>query len=739
MLKRYANVQQHDASDCGAAVIATILKTYKADMTIMKIREIIGTDAYGTSIKGIVTGLENLHFNVKAIKARTKDIQNDMTLPAIAHVKNKAGMNHLVVIHHISKKRVFTIADPAGEVIKQTEEEFNAWFTGVLVVCVPTSKFEKTKLKNKTMWSLYKMLILPQKRLFITVILTSFLLSLLGIVSGLFSKILVDEIIPYQMRNSLIIFFLIFSLIALIQTLLSAFRQHVLLFLSRKIDIPLLLGYYKHILNLPYFFFVTRKTGDVLTRFQDAMTVKEIFTSVSISLFLDISLSIIVGLVLININLLLFCILIVMTLINILLVYFFKKPYKELNLQQMEASAMLNSQIIESLRGIETIKSLADEQQQIDKLETKYVSSLKLSYEEGVLKNVQQIISSSVGSIGNLLFMVIGASYVINQNMSLGDLLVFQTLSQYFIEPVQNLVVMQLKFQESQIAITRLKELMDLEQENENGDSLSVDADLLGDIVFDHITFSYGTRAPILKDLNLVITGGSKIAIVGESGSGKSTLARLLLKFMIVDDGKIKINKTNILDINHTYLRQKIAYIPQNIELFSGTILDNLKVGNEDVSQEEIMLACNRASASSFIDRLPNRYRSFVEENGRNFSGGERQRLAIARSLLGQPDIFIFDEATSHLDVYSEKIVQDFIFKRIQSKTVIIIAHRLSTILNCDKIIFMEQGEIVEQGTHEQLMQQNGRYAKMVALQSVKSIDVMQHDKSISGEEMSYE
>lgn len=735
MIKGYENTKQHDASDCAAAVISTILLTYKQEMSIMKIREVIGTDAYGTSVNGIVSGLEKLRFNVKAIRVESKDITSEVTLPAIAHVRTKEGLNHFVVIHKITRKRVFIIADPAKEITKQSEEEFNERYTGVLILCVPTSEFERTKLKDKGMFDIFKTLIFPQKNLLITTIFASLVLSIVGILSSMFSKVLMDEIIPFQLKNSLYVFLIVFGLVSLIQNLLSAFRQHILLFLSRKIDIPLLLGYYNHIIHLPYFFFVTRRVGDILTRFQDAMTIKDIFTSVSISLVMDIVLSVITAVVLWNLNAKLFGILIVMVVINIILIYVFKKPYKKLNYDQMESGAMLNSQLIESMKNIETVKSMGDERQQIEKLETRYVHALKIGYKEGVLKNVQGVISNFVGSLGNIVFMGVGALFIIDQKMTIGDLLVFQTLSQYFTEPIQNLVSLQLTFQEAQIAMNRLSELMSLEREDESEDITVSNVDLSGDIQFKNVSFSYGSRPPVIKNLNLKIPSGKKVAFVGESGAGKSTLARLLLKFIETNEGKITLGNYDIKDINHAYLRDRIAYIPQNIELFTGTILDNLKVGNPDATYEQMMHACRQAGASEFIERLPNRYGSFIEEGGSNLSGGEKQRIAIARAILSKPDIFLFDEATSNLDSFSEKRIHDLIFKRIQQKTVIIIAHRLSTIVNCDLIYFLENGGVIESGSHDELMQLEGRYASMVNLQRGNINDVNAKEKVLDDEE----
>ncbi|MGL5041869.1 MAG: peptidase domain-containing ABC transporter [Culicoidibacterales bacterium] len=716
LLKRRYNVtMQHDASDCAAAVIATVAKFYKKDISIMKIRDVIGTDAYGTSVLGVVTGAEQLGFTIRAVKINIADVFGEYTLPAIAHVQLEEGMSHFVVIHKIEAEQII-IADPAKGIVKLTKPEFEKMFTGVIMVLLPKSEFEQMKFKSTSMFAIFKSLILPQKGMLLTIILTSFCLSIIGIVTSLFSKILFDEIIPFQLKNMLYVYLLVFGFINLMQILLSAFRQHMLLFLSRKIDIPILLGYYDHILNLPYKFFATRKVGDILTRFQDAMTIKDIFTQVSISLVMDIVLAGITGTVLWKLNSKLFLIVLLMVGINIMLIYIFKKPYKKLNYDQMESQSMLNSQLIESIKNIETVKGAVDEEVQITKLEDRFVQVLKIGYKEGVLKNIQGSISSASGILGNLLFMAIGALSIINGDMSIGDLIVFQTLSGYFTEPIQNLVTLQLTFQEAQIAMKRLSEVMEIERE-QNDDQLLEDVTLDQDIELADITFKYGSRKPVLNQLSLTIKQGQKVAIVGESGAGKSTISKLLLKFYDVNEGKITIGGYDVADISPKYLRSKIGYVPQNIELFSGTVINNIKIGSPNATYEQVIAACKKAGAHEFITRIPGRYQGFIEESGGNLSGGEKQRIAIARALLLPRDIYIFDESTSNLDSFSEQKVQKMMFELTRNKTTIIIAHRLSTIIQSDLIVFLDKGKIVEQGTHQQLLEQNGKYASMMQLQ----------------------
>lgn len=368
---KYFCTMQHDNSDCAAAVISSILKYYKKEITLSKIREVIGTDAYGTTVKGIVEGLEKMNFEVRAIRVEVKEVDKSITLPAIAQITTKSGNNHFVVLYKITKNNIYILADPAKGIVKIKEEEFLELFSGILILMIPKSEFEDNIKKDNNIVDLFIKLIFPQKKLLLTIILSSIFISFVGLLLSTFSKILMDEIIPYQLRDYIILFLICFGIITLIQTILVTFRQQVILYLSRKVDIPLLLAYYDHILHLPYNFFESRKIGDITTRFQDALTLKNIFTSVSISLIMDFLLAFISSFILFQINSVLFFILVCMVIVSIILLYIFKRPYKKLNYEEMEANSSLNSHLIESLQNIDVIKSTSEEKKRIYELEKK--------------------------------------------------------------------------------------------------------------------------------------------------------------------------------------------------------------------------------------------------------------------------------------------------------------------------------------------------------------------------------
>lgn len=738
--KKFPCVRQHDSSDCAAAVISTICKHYKKEVSIASVRDLAGTDINGTTVYGLVKAAEKLNFEIAPIRIENNNLKDEFTLPAICQVKTDYEQTHFVVLYQKDEEYVY-ISDPAKGLLKLTYTEFEEKFENIIILMIPTSEFEKNQIKKQNIYTIFKHLIWPQKKLIILIIIMSFILSIIGILSSLFSKILFDEIIPYGLKDSLLTFSIVFGLVSIVQLFLNSFKSYVMLYLQRKVDIPVLLGYYSHVLKLPMNFFASRKIGDVIARFSDAMTIKEIFTNASVSLVMDIILALVTGIVMYNISSMLFGITVIMVIINIILVYVFKKPYKTINEDQMIANSELNSQLIESLQNIETVKASGDEKHQLFKLEKRFVKNLKLGFKEGTLSIVQGAVSNGIGSVGQIIFMSIGALAIINGDLTIGTLIVFQTLSGYFTEPVNNLVSLQLTFQEAQISIKRLSEITQIETEEEKSDKLIEDIDLNGVIEFKNITFKYGSRPPIIKDFNLTIKQGTKVGIVGESGSGKSSLVKMLLKFNTVNEGTITINGYDINDIKHDYLRNKIGYVPQKIEIFSGSLYENLLVSNRNASYANIVEACKKTGLDRIANRLQGRYFSYIEESGNNLSGGEKQRIAITRALIKEPEIFVFDEATSNLDSFSELEVQKAIEKITKDKTALIIAHRLSTVVNVDQIIVLKEGKIIEIGKHEELMQKRGYYYELVQKQTIKvneTENLSKTNEEIIGEEITY-
>lgn len=715
---RYFCIKQHDITDCGAACLATVAKQYGYSTSITKIREVAGTDTRGTNAYGMVRAAEELGFSAKAVKGNIEAFFSEFPLPAIANVIVNGNLLHYVVIHKITKKEVI-IADPAKGIVKKKAEDFFKEWTGVLIFLVPTVKFEKGK-DTKGVFERFWHLLLPQKKLVIDVFIASVVITILGILGSFYFQIIIDDIVSANIVKTLHILSIGIILLKLFQVGLSVIRSSLLVYLNQKLDIALLLGYYEHVLKLPMNFFGTRKVGEIISRFQDASSIRNAISTATLTIMIDTIMAAAGGLILYFKDKTLFAVAAIMVVLYAALVFTFKKPYKRANETQMEDNAKLTSYLVESLNGIQIIKAFNAERAVQIETELKFIKLLKDIFKLSCITNAQEGLKAFVEMIGGVVIIWIGAYSVIQGRMTIGSLVSFNALLIYFLDPVKNLINLQSNLQTAVVASDRLGEILDLEiEKNENEKHKVLPNTLKGDISFKNITFRYGTRQIVLEDFSLDIEKGTSIALVGESGSGKTTIAKLLLNFYRFEKGIITIDNNSLLDINLSVLRERIAYIPQETFVFSGTIFDNITFGIEKPNMEEVIRCAKMAQIHEFINEQPLRYETYLDENGGNLSGGQKQRLAIARAMLKKPDILILDEATSNLDTVTEKAVQETLENYSDGMTTIIIAHRLSTIKKCDKIYVMEKGRVVEGGSHDELMTREKGYYKRLYMAQI--------------------
>jgi ATP-binding cassette subfamily B protein len=694
MRKRYNCIKQHDITDCGAACLATISKQYGYKIPISRIREVAGTDKQGTNVLGMIKAAEHLGFNAKGVKGDPESFFSEFPLPAIAHVVVNKSLLHYVVIHEITNEAVI-IADPAEGIKEMIPEEFFELWSGVLIILTPATTFEKGD-ETTGLFNRFGGLLKPQKKLVMNIFFASILHTVLGIFGAFYFKFLVDDILPYCLDNTLVIISIGVMILTIFKVTTNGLRSYMMLFLSQKLDIPLILGYYNHVVDLPLNFFGTRKVGEIISRFMDAGKIREAISGATLTIMVDTLMAVFGGIILFRYNAVLFGITVLMLIAYGSLVFLFNKPIRDANRKTMEENSQLTSFLVESLNGIETVKS--------------FNSMFKM----GQINNLRQSLTIFISTIGANAILWIGATSVMKGNMTIGQLLVFNSLMVYFIDPIKNLINLQPMLQTAIVASERLGEILDLEKERLETERDSINLNKLrGNIVIKDLTFGYGTRKSVLNNINMEIKQGERVALVGESGSGKSTLVKLLMNFYQADTGDIVIDGYNIQDIAIDSLRNRIAYVPQDTFLFSGSIKENLELGNDGPSMNQVIDAARMAKAHEFINDLPLRYNTKLEENGTNLSGGQRQRLSITRAILKQPDILILDEATSSLDTVTEKAIEDTLSKVTEDITSIVIAHRLSTIMKCDRIYVMDKGQIVESGDHNSLLDKQGAYFDM--------------------------
>ncbi len=464
------------------------------------------------------------------------------------------------------------------------------------------------------------------------------------------------------------------------------------------------------------------KWGEIISRFIDASKIRDALSTVTVTLMID-TVMVTVGAILLYIHSpILFGVTLLLIPFYISIIFAFHKPYQSINREEMESNAKLTSYLVESLNGIATVKSYNAEKEVFFQTESRFVNLLKNVFKRGMLSNLQGSIKMGLELIGGTVILWMGAMQVLKGNMTIGELITYNALLAYFLNPIENLIGIQPTMQSALVAGERLNEVFDLDAEKSEEEYNKISPkQLSGKIECSNVTFRYGTRKNVLNNISFSIKPGSQVAFVGESGSGKTTISKLLMHYYESQEGDIYYDDYHIKEINRTALRDKIAYVSQESFFFSASIYENLCFGLErSVTLEEVIQVCKQAYVHEFVGELPLRYETHLEENASNLSGGQRQRLAIARALLKKPDILILDEATSNLDSTTEKHITDMLKELgLQGVTVIMIAHRLSTIQHANQIFVMGKGNIIEQGSHEELLFHKGEYYRLWKNQTV--------------------
>lgn len=718
MMKKNILIKQHDIKDCGAACLASVALHYGLKMPIAKIRQICHTDTRGTNVLGLIQGLEQMGFNAKGVKGGI-DVLPELPLPAIAHVIVNGQMHHYVVIYKVTKDKI-TVMDPArGKLEDYKIEEFSKIWTGVLILLEPNEYFEQRNEKT----SLYKRfwnLVQPHKSILIQALLGALIYTILGLSTSIYIEKITDYVLIDGNRRLLNLLSVGMIVILLFQIFIGAMKSVLVLQTGQKMDKHLILGYYKHLLKLPQRFFDTMKVGEIISRVNDAVKIRTFINDVSIQIFVNLF-------IIIFSFALMFTYYWKLALITALVIPFYFLVYwitnklnKKAERQLMEESAELESHLVESITSVKTIKQFGVETFANNKTDNAFSKLLKTIYSSVMNALFSGNSSEFLSRIFTIILLWAGSGYVIDRVITPGELLSFYALIGYFTNPVSQLIGMNKTIQNALIAADRLFEIMDLERE-ENTEKLDLTKENIGDIQFKEASFSYGSRTEVFTNFNCLLKKGETIAIVGESGSGKTTLASLVQNLYQLKSGKIMIGDYDINYISNYSLRNLVSVVPQQIDLFSGNVIENIALGEDFPDIQRILDITKKIGILGFVEKLPSGFQTYLGENGALLSGGQRQRIAIARALYKNPEILILDEATSSLDTESELVIQNTLQEfRNQGKTMIIIAHRLSTISNADSILVMKDGQIIEQGHHNELISKDSVYKSMWEKQSIK-------------------
>ncbi|TSO26990.1 peptide cleavage/export ABC transporter [Lactobacillus sp. LL6] len=717
MLLKYKSIYipQVDETDCGVACLAMILKNYHSRVSIAHLRHIAKTNMEGTTALGLVKTAEKFNLDVQAVQADMSIFEmEDINYPFIAHVLKNGELLHYYVVLKSNKNSII-IADPDPDVgVKRiSKKKFAQEWTGVTLLIQPNSKFEPIKEKRNNLLSLFPYMF-KQGKLVRDIILASLLMTIISICNSYFLQGIIDNYIPNGTYNTLSILAIGLLIAYVFNSIFSYGQQLLLNVLGQRLSIDLNLSYIRHIFELPMEFFATRKTGEITCRFSDASRIIEALASTVISLFLDLSIVILMGITLAIQNTTLFLITIASLPLYAVVILGFTKKFDHLNNEQMESNSVVSSSIIEDIQGIETIKALNSEKVRYKKIDSQFVDYLKKSFNYSKTEVFQASLKTFIRMSLNILILWIGAGIVMHNQMTIGELMTFNALLSYFIDPLQNIINLQPTLQSANVAQNRLNEVYLVESEFKNKADINSISKLNGNIKFENVDYKYGYGQDVLKNINLEIKKGEKLTIVGMSGSGKSTLVKLLVNFFAPTRGKITINGNITTSIDKHVLRSYINYVPQTPYVFSGTIRESLLLGSrKNVTEEEIKKACKIAEIYQDIENLPLKFDTQMDENATILSGGQKQRLTIARALLSQASVFIFDEATSGLDTITEKKIVDNLIS-LKNKTIIFIAHRLSIAKKSDDIVVLNHGKIVEEGNHEDLLVKHGYYYDLV-------------------------
>ena len=697
--RKYPALLQLSETDCGAACLSMILLYYGKHVSINRLRDLANVGREGSTLYSISEGAETLGFHTRGLKASFEHLEKT-DLPAIIHWEGF----HYVVLYEVHPDRV-VIADPAIGLRRLKREEFEKGWTGYLLLLTPTPKLEGVE-ESKTTYGRFLPMLRPYRTLLFEIFLASLVLQLFGLASPIFTQVIVDSVLVHKSTSMLNILLVGMLLIAIFQTATTALRYYLLVHTTRRIDMQMVVDFYRHILSLPMRYFEERKVGDILKRFNENARIRDFLTGRALGVTLD-CLMIFVYLALMfyyNVKLTLLALVFIPGYVILTLVAtpIFKRQYRE----AFEKSAEADSQMVESVTGVGTVKASAAERSIRWKLEGLIVKSLNVQFRSALSGMATISIGNLLQTLNTIILFWYGAHLVINDELSVGQLVAFNLLVANVTRPILSLVDLWREFQEINVAFERLNDVFDAKpEEDSTKQSLIKMPRIRGHIKFDNVTFRYPTRPDknALQNVNFEILPGQTIALVGRSGAGKTTFASMLLRLYQPNEGRIFIDGFDLRQVSINSLRSQIGVVPQDVFLFSGTIRENIAFGDPDAPLEQVVGAAMLAGAHEFVSELPLGYETKIGERGQSLSGGQKQRIAIARALFKKPRILVLDEATSALDTESERAIQQNLDQILKDRTTLIIAHRLSTVRNADVIVVMDRGTVREIGNHYSL------------------------------------
>ncbi len=685
MFKKYKSVLQDGLMDCGVCSLLTIIRTHGGNVPKEYLRELTNTTKEGTNAFYLLEAGKKLGFDTKALKGDIMDLE-DNYLPCIAHVIIDNKYQHFVVIQNINrKKKIITISDPYSGIKKYKLEDYQKITTNQYLVFIPNKPTPYLE-KNKILFVSILQFLKKYKNIFTTLIIISSLYTILNILTSFTFQFMIEEVLNYNSKNNLYVITGFLLIVYLMKSTIDFCRNNLLNFINHSLDKNLIMDIFKHIMSLPYLYYKTRTTGEVVSRINDLGDIKDTISNLFATVFIDLILVTFVFITICKINLLLGELSLVLIISYIIIIKIFnKKIYPYMKKNQEEVS-MVNSYMVESINNIDTIKSLSLIDKSSDKLYDKYTRCLDTSYNFHKLFNLESFFKVLINDIGLLLITFVAVTLVLNGKLSLGEILTYNAIIIYFLEPIKNILQMDLIIKKAKISFDRVTELYEIKKEELEIDEKYTGKPLLGNIKITNLDYSYYGRRNVLSNVNLEIKAKDKVMIYGKSGSGKSTIGKILMKFLKIERGKVFIDDKDINDYNTLDIRREICYIGQNENLFTDTIYNNI-VMNRDVDYDTFLEVAKITKVDEIINSRNASYEMLLEENGFNISGGERQRLILARALINKSSIYILDESLNQVDILKEKEILNNLFSKYNDKTFIYISHRFNNISAFDQKI----------------------------------------------------
>ena len=715
--------KQPDFKDCGPTCLRIISKFYGKTISLQQIRHLSETTREGSSLLGLSDAAEELGFKSLGVQIDFKTLVEDVPLPCIVHW-NKV---HFVVVYKIDKTEKIYISDPSYGLITYTKDEFiKSWIgnnadekteEGIALLLETTPAFYKNEFDNeesKASFSFLSKHLLKYKPLVLQLAIGLLAGSLLSLIVPFLTQSIVDVGIQNQDLNFIYLVLLAQVMLFLGKMGIDVIRSWILLHLSTRINISIISDFFIKLMKLPISFFDTRMTGDIMQRINDHHRIEQLLTNSSLNTLFSLVNLVIYSIILLFYDYRLFFIYLIGSGLYIAWITFFLNKRKELDYKKFSQISQEQSKVIELINGMQEIKMHNAEKQKRWGWEFLQVKLFKLRIKSLSLEQWQSVGGNFINQIKDILVSFLSAKLVLSGNLTLGMMLSVQYIIGQLNSPLMQLIDFIRQYQDASISLERLSEIHD--KEDEESVSYAGNYEIpQKEIEIKDVSFRYiGSDSFVFENLNLTIPYQKTTAIVGASGSGKTTLLKLLMKFYEPNTGEIKIGNTNLKNISPRFWREHCGVVMQDGYVFNDTIAENIAVGQDYIDKQKLRKAVEIANIKDFIEELPLSYNTKIGNEGIGISGGQRQRLFIARAVYKSPEYIFFDEATSALDANNEKIIMENLEQFFKGKTAIVIAHRLSTVKHADKIIVLDKGKVVEEGNHTELVAKKGEYYRLV-------------------------